>query len=171
MRERGKGVVQAVEKALEGIENVIGGVVGKKLSLISTDQAATSGPLRIFDVGGNVMGTVSVTAKVETEAPIAIDGIAVSAPSTLIPVEETIVVSAEPPPPADGALPETGAPAMPEPTADLPDKQLPSGSDVETSMITVTVQPVESNPETEIELTECRVETPFSSPEVPAARE
>lgn len=145
VREKRKEVVQAVEKALEGVENVIGETVGKRLSLISTSPTATGESLKGFDVAGAV--------PVETETAVA----TVPAPSTPVPAEETVVVPTESPSPAGEPLPEIKASVVPESTADLPAEQFVPGSDVEGSTATITPQSIEVSSGTETELTGSRV--------------
>jgi len=123
VRKKRKEVVKAVEKALEGIEHVVGEVIEKRLSLVSTATFATEEPLRSFDVDEDVTKEVAPTQEqVDTTVP---------EPSTPAQAEETAGA------PIKVALPKYDIPVVTDTIADLPTKPASTEPDAETSTATI----------------------------------
>ena len=151
VREKRKVVVKAVEKALKGVEHVVGEAVEKKQSLISVEA-----PLKGFDVDEDVTEETP-PAPEQVETPVVVDEVTVPKPSTPNQMEENFVTSAEGPSPGDEALPESNAPAVSETTTDLPVEPTATESDVEASTVTITPASVEPTSVTEPEPTQSQV--------------
>lgn len=126
VREKRKEVVKAIEKALEGVEHVVGEVVEKRLSLVSSNADES---LRGFDVDEEVAPTPE-----EVEAPVVVYEVSVPEPSIPNQVEENIATPTEEYSPVDESLHEFNAPAVFETTTE---------SDVEASTATITPVSVE----------------------------
>jgi len=141
VREKRKVVVKAIETALKGVEDLVGEVVGKRLSLISTTTPVVEVPLKGFDVEEDVAEATSAPEQVET--PVAADE-----PPTQ--VQETIETPAEASSPVDEAVPEA--------IADVPAESTPTESDVEASTVTITPASVEVVSVTEREQTQSQVQ-------------
>jgi len=131
VREKRKAVAKAVEKALKGVERVVGEAVEKRLSLVSVEE-----PLEGFDVGEDVSEVSPALEQVET--PVVVDEVTVSKPFTPNQMEERVVPSAEGTSPSDEAVPESKAPAVSETTSDLPVEPTSTESDAESSTVTIT---------------------------------
>ena len=158
VREKRKEVVKAVERALEGVEHIVGEAVEKRLSFISTTTPPVDGSLKGFDVDEDVTKEVTPPQE-QADVPVIAD-VAVPEPSTSVQVEET---SAEVPSPVDDVLPESDAPVASDTTSDLPTESTSTESDVEASTRTITPAPVELTSATEPELAKSQV--PANSPE------
>jgi len=130
VREKRKEVVKAVEKALEGVEHVVGEVVEKRLSFVSSVAEES---LRGFDVDEEVTEEVT-PAPEEVEAPVVVYEVSVPEPSTPNQVEENIATPAEGYSPVDEPLHEFNTPTVSETTTE---------SDVEASTVTITPVSVE----------------------------
>ena len=138
VREKRKDVVKAIERALEGVEHVVGEAVEKRLSVNSIAAPATDKPLEGFDVDDDT--TEETTPALEREdTPAAVGDIAVPEPVISVQEQETIIAPAEVPSLASDA------------TADLPVEPTSTESDVEASTATITPVSVgaTSVPETE----------------------
>jgi len=132
VREKRRVVVKAVEKALKGVEHVVGEAVEKRISLISVEE-----PLKGFDVDEDV-GEEASPAPEQVETPVVVDEVTVSKPFTPDQMEEKAIPFAEGTSPSDEALPESKAPAVSETTSDLPVEPTSTESDVEASTATIT---------------------------------
>ena len=143
VREKRRAVVKAVEKALEGVEQVVGKAVEKRLSLVSTAAAASEESFKGFDVDEDV-----------TEEAVPTND-AVSEPSIPVLVEEPAAV----PSPVDEVLPESEIPTVLGAIADLPVEQTSSESDVEASTATITPDSVNPKVGTEAEPTRSQVQS------------
>jgi len=152
VREKRKVVVKAVEKALKGVEHVVGEAVGKRLSLVSVEE-----PFKGFDVDEDVTGEVS-PAPEEVETPVVVDKVAVPKLFTPDQMEERVVTSVERSSPGDKALPESDAHAVSDTTTDLPIEPTSTESDVEASTATITPGFVELASVTESEPTQSQVQ-------------
>jgi len=151
VREKRKVVVKAVEKALKGVEHVVGEAVEKRLSLISAEE-----PLKGFDVDDDVTEEASLAPE-EVETPVVVDEVTVPEPFTPNQMEESVVTSAEGSSPGDEVLPESNVPAVSETTTDLPVEPTSTESDVEGSTATITPGFVEPTSVTEPEPTQSQV--------------
>lgn len=100
VREKRKMVVKAVEKALEGVEHVVGETVEKRLSLISSTTSATEEPLKGSDADEDATEEVA-PAKEQVGTPTATDNVKVPDSAQ---AEETVAD------PVEGALPESDTP-------------------------------------------------------------
>jgi len=144
VREKRKVVVKAVEKALKGVEHVVGEAVEKRLPPISVEEA-----LKGFDVDEDVTEEAS-PAPEEVETPAVVDEVTNQ-------MEESVVTSAEGSSPGDEALPESNAHAVSETTTDLPVEPTFAESDIEASTTTITPGFVEPTSVTEPEPTQSQV--------------
>ena len=142
VREKRKEVVKAIEKALEDVERVVGGVVEKRHSVVSNAISPADEPLKGFEVDEDT--TETAPAEKEAETPVL--------------TEETVIIPVDVPTPADEALPETYASTVTETVPDLPVEQAFPESDVEASTATVTPESVESKSVAETESRERQVQ-------------
>ena len=154
VREKRRAVVKAVEKALEGVEQVVGKAVEKRLSLVSTATAASEESFKSFDVDEDVTEE-AVPTEEQVVTPAIVVNDAVSEPSIPVLVEEPAAV----PSPVDEVLPESEIPLVLEATADLPVEQTSSESDVEASTATITPDYVNPKVGTEAEPTRSQVQS------------
>ena len=150
VREKRKAVVKAVEKVLEGVENIVGETVGKRLSLISTATAAPEESLKGFDVDGDTTGE-AVPTQEQVDTPLVVDSDAVPEPSATVLEKETVISSAGVP--ANESVTETETPTIPNTPADPPVEQTSPEFDVEPSTATITPESVNPRVETEAEPT------------------
>ena len=141
VREKRKEVVKAIEKALEGVEQVIGEAIEKRLSSISITTPATEVPLRGFDVGQDVTEEVAPTQE-PVEIPAVVDE-TVPEPLTPAQVEATDVTPAEVSSPTKDALPQSDASVASEATVDLPSEATSTQSDIGASTATITPASIE----------------------------
>ena len=102
--EKRRVVVKAVEKALKGVEHVVGEAMEKRLSFISVEE-----PLKGFDVDEDVTEEAS-PAPEQVETPVIINQVTVSKPFTPNQMEESVVTLAEGSSPSDEALPDPRLP-------------------------------------------------------------
>ena len=151
VREKRKQVVKAIEKALGGVEHLVGEAVEKRLSLIPTTTLATEEPVEGFDIDEDVTEEVSFAPE-QVETPVVVDEVTIPEPPTSDPVVETVATAAESSL-VDEALPEFNTPAVPEPIVDVPTE-----SDVEASTATITPASVESPSVTEPAPTQSQVQ-------------
>ena len=100
VREKRKEVVKAIEKALEGVENIVGEAVGKRISLIPTTIPLAGELLKGFDVDEDVTEEVNPASQ-QNDTPVVVDEIAVPEQSVSIEVEEPVVTTAETSSPSD----------------------------------------------------------------------
>ena len=163
VREKRKEVVKAVEKALEGVEQVVEEAVGKRLSFISTTTPATEEPVRGFDVDEDTIEEVA-PAQEPVKIPVVVDEETISEPATPDQVEVTDITPAEVSSGVNQALPQYDTPVAPEATAELPSEPTSTQSDIEPSMTTITPASVEPTPVTEPESTQSQVQD--EAPEV-----
>jgi len=150
--EKRRMVVKAVEKALKGVEHVVGEAVEKRLSFISVEE-----PLEGFDVDEDVTEEAS-PAPEQVETPVVIDQVTVSEQFTPNQMEECVVTLAEGSSPSGEALPESKAPTVSETTADLPVEPTSTESDVEDSTATITPAFFEPKSVTEPKPTQSQVQ-------------
>ena len=94
VREKRKVVVKAIEKALEGVEHVVGEVVEKRLSLTSAITQTIEEPVKGFDVDEDTIDEVA-PAQEPVDSTVVVDHITVSESSTPVQVDETLVIPAE----------------------------------------------------------------------------
>ena len=156
VREKRKGVVKAIEKALEGVERVVGEAVEKRLSLVSSTTPPADGLLKGFDVGEEVIEDIVPTQE-QAIIPVVIDDAVVPEPFTSVQVEETPVVPAEVPSLINDTLPKSDTSVVLDPAADLPTEPASNESDVQASTATITPASVELTPATETESAESQV--------------
>ena len=142
VREKRKEVVKAVEKVLEGIEHVVGGVVEKRLSSMSTTTPATDVPLKGFDVDEDVIEETT-PAPEQVDTPVIIDEVSVPELATSVQVEETVGDPAEVSSPIDDILPASDAPVVSHATTDPPVDSMSTKADLEVSTATITPASVE----------------------------
>lgn len=137
VREKRKEVVKAIDKALEGVERVVGEAIEKKPSHISASALATDGRLQGFNVDEDTVGEA-----------IVVGGATIPEPSTPAWVEQTSVVPTGGPSPVEEVLPKSDTPIPSETTTD----PISIEPDVESSMATITPPPVklESAAETRV---------------------
>lgn len=143
VREKRKQVVQAVKKALEGVEHVVGEAIEKRASLVSITTPTNDGPLKGFDVDEDVTAVAQVQEQIET---VVADGVAISEQSAPASVEGAVIVPAVVPIPADESPFETDIPTAVEQTA--------PESDVEASTATITPDSLELKSAAETESTD-----------------
>jgi len=158
VREKRKQVVKAVEKALGGVEHLVGEAVEKRLSLVPTTSPATEEPVKGFDVDEDVAEVTSALEQVEH--PVAVDAVTIPEPSTSDRIEQTVVTATEASSPVDGAFPEPNTPAVPETIA-----VVPAETDVEASTATITPASAESTSVTEPELQPTQSHVQVDAPE------
>ncbi|KAF9649920.1 hypothetical protein BDM02DRAFT_3185869 [Thelephora ganbajun] len=156
VREKRKQVVRAVEKALEGVGNIVGEMVEKRLSIISTTAPGAEEPLKGFDVEDVAEEVAPPQEQIDT--PAVVDGIMVSVPSSSVLVEETVAAPVEASSLVDKASPESDTPVISEATPNLPGESTPTEPDIEASTATVTPASVEPTPATETEPPEYQVQ-------------
>ncbi|KAF9785091.1 hypothetical protein BJ322DRAFT_1218799 [Thelephora terrestris] len=150
VREKRRAVVKAVEKALEGVERVVGEAVEKRLSIVSNAVEAPQEPLN-SDVDDNVTKEALDTQD-QVDATVIVNNDSVPEPSIPVLAEETILSSAGVPSSVDEVLPEIATLTVPEMAADLPSEQTLS-EQVEASTTQVTSDSVTSDVGTEAEPT------------------
>ena len=129
VREKRKGVVKAVEKALAAVERVVGKVIEKRLSFISTTISAAEVPLRGFDVDEGITEEVA-PARGPAEIPTVVDKTTVPTPDQVEAVGVTSVeVSSqanETPPRPVPFVTEATTSTCSEPTSTQPDTEAPT---------------------------------------------
>jgi len=136
VREKRKEVVKAVEKALEGVERVVGEAVEKRFSLTSVAISAPEEPLKGLDVDEDVTKGVA-PAQERVDNPAVIDNVTALEPSTPAHAEETVPV------PVEDTLPESDTHLVVYAIADPPTEPTSTESDVEASTVTITPASVE----------------------------
>ena len=152
VREKRKEVVKAVEKALQGVERVVGEAVEKRLSVISAATPPTDELLKGFDVDEDVVEEVTPAQEqvdIPVDIPVVVDDVAVPEPSTSVQVEETLIAPVEVSSPANVTLPESDTLVASDPVTDLPAEPTSIESDVEASTMTITPASVEPTSVTE----------------------
>ena len=155
VRDKRKETVKAVEKALEGVEYVVGVAVKERVSFIARSTPVAEELLKGFDVGENIVKEV-VPASTEEwiGTPVVVEDVVAPGEPTPIQPEATIVVSIEERSPAEEATPEPSTPAVSDnATTTLLDETSPTEPDIVQSTSTATPEPVELST-TEPELTE-----------------
>ena len=150
VRERRKDVVKAIERALEGVEHVVGEAVGKRLSLTSITIPTTDKTVQGYDVDDDSTKE-TVPAPEQVDTPAVANEVAVPVPSVSVQVEEAVVA------PAEAPSPVSDIPVASDAAADLPVEPTSTESDIETSTATITPVSVELTPATESEPIESRV--------------
>ena len=153
VREKRKEVVKAVEKALEGVENVVGEVVGKRLSLISAVTATSEEPLKGFDVDDNSTEEAAPAQQL-VDVQSQVDDAAAPEPSNPAPTQETVAIPAEVPSPVETTPLESDTVVVPEITTD----PISVESDLETSTVTITPASIEVTSVTEREPVESQAQ-------------
>ena len=167
VREKRKEVVKAIEKTLEGVGQVVGEAVEKRLSLASVTTPVTVGPLQGFDVDEGEEDLTDETIPTPEQAdtrPAVVD--AVAAPELLTPlqVEETTVAPAEVSTPAPDAFPESDPFVSSDATADALAEPTSAESDIQAPTATITPVHAEFTPATESE--PIKPQVPVDAPEV-----
>jgi len=118
VRDKRKEVVKAVERALEGVEHVVGEVVKKRLSLVVPTTPATEELLKGFDVDEEEV--VLVSAEDKDDAPVVVDDVAAPEESTHTHLEAVVAVSMKEYSPPEESIPESGTPVVPDNVAATP---------------------------------------------------
>ena len=151
--DKRKEVVKAIERALEGLDRIVGEAIEKRLSLVVSSTPVTEDPLNGFDVDGNAVEEfVPVSTKEQIGTQITDNNAEVaerSAPDR----SKAAAVTLEESTPADEVLPEfnnaTSVPYVGSP---------PTEPDFRPSASIATPEPVEFTV-TELESTESQVPT------------
>ena len=158
VRERRKEVVKAVERALEGVERVVGEVVEKRLSLVGPSTPVVEEPLKGFDVDEDIVQEVSPASTEEpVDAPVATDAIDAPEESTPGQLEAVTAVSMEGPSPEKENIPESNTLVASDDTTTAPHAESsPAKPDFGLPTSTATPEPTELAV-TEPESTEPRV--------------
>jgi hypothetical protein len=125
VRERRKEVVKAVERALEGVERVVGEVVEKRLSLVGPSTTVIEESLKGFDVDDIVDEVSSTSAEEPVDAPIVTDHIDAPEQSTPEQPEAVVAVSVERSSPEKEAIPESNTLVASDDTTTTPHAELP----------------------------------------------
>ena len=152
VRDKRKEVVKAVERALEGVEQVVGEVVKERLSVITPNTSVIEGSLKGFDVDEDITEeTVLGSAEDQVDTPVAIGGAV--APEEPTPTHlEAAVSSVGEYSPAEGTILESSS-LVDNATTSLHDGSSPTQLEVGLSTSTPAPEPVEI-PVAETESTE-----------------
>ena len=120
VREKRKEVVKAIERALEGLEAVVGEAVEKRLSLVVSSTPVTEDPLNGFDVDGNAVEEfVPVSTKEQIGTQITDNNVEVAGRSTPD-RSQAVGVTLEESTPADEVLPEFNTAVVPDNATSVP---------------------------------------------------
>ena len=132
VREKRKEVVKAIEKALEGVEQVVGDAIEKRLSSISGTTSTSEVPLQGFDVGEEV--TEEAVPAREPDEILAVDETMIPSPFQ---AEVADAIPAEVPSPVGEDLPQSDS-SVSGATINLPLEPTSTQSDIEASTATIT---------------------------------
>ena len=163
VREKRKEVVKAIERALEGVEHVVGEAVEKRLSFTSIATPVTDKPLQGFDVDEDVTDETT-PAPEQVDTPEQVDAVAVPETLTSVQVEEPVVAPAEVSSPTPDTLLESDTLVSSDATADAPTELISAEFDVQASTETITPISAGLTPASESEPIAPQV--PANAPEV-----